>query len=222
MEEFSIQNHLARWKTKSIVSHALLAIVVFLAGLVVLFFTFWLTYVIIWFGGYGISAISELAINKRLHIPHSARLIGSGTFLVLLFIQHFRTSPLHWGDYPRRDYAAAPALQMQLGATGSLIWLLAYPGASANMIADLLLTGPRLAVGSWQLAAKMFQIKRVDTASCSNLLGFLLQRGHAVPYEELREAGWEPWFEQLHQIEGVNFLEKGLSLSDELKAELRG
>jgi hypothetical protein len=41
-----------------------------------------------------------------------------------------------------------------------------------------------------------------------------------VPYEELREAGWEPWFEQLRRMEGVIFLEKGLSLSDELRAQL--
>jgi hypothetical protein len=44
----------------------------------------------------------------------------------------------------------------------------------------------------------------------------------AVTYEELREAGWEAWFGQLRGIEGVVFLEKGLSLTAELRKELVG
>jgi hypothetical protein len=42
----------------------------------------------------------------------------------------------------------------------------------------------------------------------------------AVPYAELREAGWEDWLGQLRHIEGVVFLEKGLNLSAELRKEL--
>jgi len=220
METFSVQTYVAKWKTRSIVSHALLALVGVLAGMVVLFLTFWFTYAIIWFGCYGVSAASELVSGKRVRLSHEARLICSGIFLVLLFVQHFRTNPSHWGDYPRRDYAAVPGLPMHARTTGSLLWMLAYPGASANMVADLLLSGPRLVVGSWRLAGEISLIKKIDAASCANLLGFLLQRGRAVPYEELREAGWEPWFEQLRRMEGVIFLEKGLSLSDELRAEL--
>ena len=41
-----------------------------------------------------------------------------------------------------------------------------------------------------------------------------------MPYEELREAGWEDWFNQLRSIEGVVFLKKKLNLTIELRKEL--
>ncbi len=219
MEEFSIQNYLAKWKARSSVSHALLALGAFLAGAVVLFLTFWFTYAILWFAWHGVSAASDLAFGKRLPLSHAGRLIGSGIFLALLFVQYFRTSPWHWGDYPRRDYPAHPALQPQSGA-GSMVWLLAHPGASANMIADILLCGPRLVVGAGRLAVKSFRIARLDPEACARLLAFLLTSNGAVAYAELRAAGWEPWFAQLRCLDGVHFFEKGLSLSDELKQEL--
>jgi hypothetical protein len=197
-----------------------LSCLAFLGGLVVLFLTFWFTYAIIWFAWFGVSAVSELALGKRLHLSHEARLICSGVFIFLLFVQHFRTRPEYWGDYPHENYVPHPGLVAMSGAMGSLASLLAHPGASTNMIADILLAGPRLVVGSVKLAGKAFQIRKLDEGPCSQLLSFLLQNGKPVPYAELQVAGWEPWFEQMRCIEGVIFFEKGLGLSGELRQEL--
>ena len=185
-----------------------------------LFLTFWFTYAIIYIGCMGVSAFSELAFGERLRLTHEWRLAGSGLFLVLLFIQHFRTSPWYWGDYPKRDYVSAPTLQYHAGVAGGLAFMLAYPGASANMIADILLSGPRLVTGAWNLWRESMRLARLDDAGCAELIAFLLNCDTAVPYDELRTAGWEDWVGQLRCIEGVVFLEKGLGLSGELRKEL--
>jgi hypothetical protein len=36
----------------------------------------------------------------------------------------------------------------------------------------------------------------------------------------LKSAGWEVWFPEMHCIDGVNFLQQGLTLSGELRTEL--
>ena len=41
-------------------------------------------------------------------------------------------------------------------------------------------------------------------------------------YDELKNAGWETWLDQLRHIDGVQFLKKGLLLSEELRGELNG
>ena len=215
-----IKKWLQKKKASGAAARGLLALLAVLAGVVVLFLTFWFTYAVIYVGCMGASAFSELAFNQKLRLTHGWRLAGSGLFLVLLFIQHFLTSPWHWGDYPRRDYVSAPALQYHAGVAGGLAFMLAYPGASANMIADILLSGPRLVTGAWNLGRESMRLARLDETGCAELIAFLLSCNAAVPYDELRSAGWEAWFGQLRCINGVVFLEKGLSLSGELRNEL--
>ena len=220
MSADAIQVWLKRRKSSGATSRGLLAIGALFAGVIVLLLTFWFTYAIIWFGWLGVSALSDLVLGKRLHLTHEWRLVLCGVFLLLLFVQHFRTDPSHWGDYPKRDYVAAPVLQMRAGVLGGLGFMLAYPGASANMVADILLAGPRLVTGAWSLWRESRRLARLDAEGCAPLVAFLASRPAAVPYEELREAGWESWFVQLRCIEGVVFLEKGLGLSGELRQEL--
>ena len=211
---------LIKKKSWGFVQNELLAGGAFVGGILILFFTFWFTYAVILFGAYGVSAAAELVINKKFHVSHEIRLLCSGVFVVLLFIQHFRTDPNHWGDYPERDYVNSPALQMQGGAFLGMGFMLANPGASANMVADILLVGPRLVTGGCGLVRKGFQMKKLDENGCAELLAFLHSQPKAAPYEELKSAGWEPWFAQVRHIEGVQFLQSGLLLSNELKTEL--
>ena len=213
---------LGRKKNLGFVQHALLGSLALLVGIVVLFLTFWFTYAIIWFGWHGVTAVSELIFSKKLHRSHTARLVGSGVFVVLLFVQHFRTSPFYWGEYPDEDYVSAPTLQMHGGVIGGLGFMLAYPGASANMVADILLSGPRLVTGAYQLVVKGFRLRKLDADGCAGLLAFLHAQEHAVSYDDLKNAGWEPWFDQLRYIDGVQFLKKGLLLSEDLRGELDG
>lgn len=220
MDADTIQRWLRRKRTAGVGIYGLLSLGALLGGIVVLFLTFWLTYAVIWVGGEGISAVVELLFRQRLALPHGWRLVGSGVFIGLLFLQHFRTDPWHWGDYPKGDYAAAPGLASQAGVAGGLAVLIAYPGASANMIADMLLSGPRLVTGAWGLLTKAVRLRRLDEPVVAQLLAFLCSRAGAVPYEELQQAGWAEHLPPLRCLEGVLFLEGGLSLSAELREEL--
>lgn len=138
-------------RAKQAIGSALLALLAFATGLVVLFITFWFTYAIIWFGMLGISAASELVFNKRLALTHPWRLALSSIFIVLLFIGNARTSRQYLSDYSERNYPG-PAIGAT-GLVGSLLCLLAFPETSTKMISDLLFTGPRLVAYSCRKAA---------------------------------------------------------------------
>jgi len=222
MDATAIREWIKRLKIREQRTNRIFAALSLLAATLVLFFTFWFTYAIVWFGSWGVSATIEMVWNKKVHLSHEWVLILSGIFLVLLFVQHIRTDPSHWGDYPSRNYASSPALQWRAGLGGALGTMLLYPGASANMIADILLTGPRLTMGAWKFEKQARQAARLDDENCASLLAFLVSRPMVVSYDELRDAGWENWLPQLRSINGVNFLERGLSLSQDLRFELAG
>lgn len=220
MSQPVIQIWLQRTQRREMVSQALSAVLSLLVGTVVVFVTFWFLYVVIFIGQRGASAFTALVFSHRLRLSHDGRLIGSAIGVALLFIGHIRTRPEDLGDYPKRDYRPCGGLGWALGPVGALGVLLAYPGASSKMIADLLFTGPRLMDAAWRFALQTLRLARLDVITCSTLVGFLLERGQAVSYEELAEAGWEPWFAQMRRLRGVVFLEKGLSLTDDLRSEL--
>jgi hypothetical protein len=215
MNAAAIQSWLRRKNTSDAAVRRVTAVLALAGGLVVLFLTFWFTYAIVWFAFHGVAALGALFANQKLRLGHEWRLVISGVFVVLLFIQHLRTSPWHWGEYPERDDYSRLAGRV-LGPWA----LLKYSGASANMIADILLSGPRLVTGSWQLWREAARLRSLDAEVCSRLLAFLLSRPEVVPYDELCEAGWEEWFGQLRGLEGLVFLERGLKLSAELRQEL--
>ena len=220
MTHDALKAWLKRKKSSGATARCLLAFAALLAGVLILFLTFWFTYAVIWICVPGISAVSEMAFSKKLKLAHEWRLVLSGGFLLLLFIQHSRTNPLHWGDYEEDDYVSAPGLQAHAGMMGAFAFLLTYPGASANIIASILLTGPRLTIGSWRLWRESRRFVELDEEGCSQLLAFLSGQHSAVAYDALREAGWGEWFGQLRCIDGVIFLEKGITLSSDLKIEL--
>lgn len=214
MNPEAIKLWLKRKKSSGTTARGLTALAALLGGLFILFLTFWFTYAVIWICIPGVSAVSELAFSKKLRLAHEWRLILSGIFLLLLFIQHFRTSPWHWGDYPRDHYSVL------VGPTLGPWALVRHPGASANMIADILLSGPRLVMGAWNLWREVIRLRALDVEVGTQLLVFLLNRGELVPYVELEQAGWAEWFGPLRSLEGLVFLEKGLKLSSELHQEL--
>ena len=144
---------------KTIVS-LLLSLLAFVAGLVVLFLTFWFTYAVIWFGMLGISAAFELLFNRRLVLTHVWRLILSSIFIFLLFIGNARTAREYLADYPKRNYRGI-GIGTQAGVAGAMVSLLAYPGASTRMISDLLFTGPRLVVYACRKALHTFDKRNI-------------------------------------------------------------
>jgi len=217
MSAETLQTWLDKKKSRGFTLNLLLGIAALVAGLVVMFLTFWFTYAVVWIGWGGVSAVTELTLNKELHLAHEWRLVISATFIVLLCIQHLKTNPWHWGDYARRDYYPALATRYHFGAMAAL---LSHPGTSANMIADILLSGSRLVFGSVNVWQKALALRRMDAAGCAQLLAFLATQMKPVPHEELSEAGWDAWLEQLKLLDGVVFLQKGVKLSEELRKEL--
>jgi hypothetical protein len=146
-------------RAKQVICSALLSILAFAAGLVVLFLTFWFTYAIIWFGMLGVSAASELLFNKRLALSHPWRLAVSSLFILLLFFGNARTNREYLSDYARRDYRGQ-GIGMQAGLLGALGSLLAYPQESSKMISDLLFTGPHLIACSWRTLTRAIHLMR--------------------------------------------------------------
>jgi hypothetical protein len=195
-------------------------------GLVVLFLTFWLAYAILYLSERGVSALSELALGHRLRLTHDWRLMLSGTLIVALFIEWCRRSPGDLGDYS--SFERIPygnALAFQAGPIGALAILLARPRASAAMITEMLYTGPRLVLGAWQLTREGLRLSRADCAACAWVLGYLANYDRAVSPEELVEAwpemDWGRLRRELRWIPGVVFLDTKLSLTDDLRRELR-
>src|SRR5262245_12866820 len=119
MDSTAIISWLKLTKRKNAALDLLFSLFSFLGAVVILFFTFWFTYAVVYIGWSGISAVSELIFSKRLHLTHGWRLITSGIFVRLLFVQCSRTDRWHWGDYPARKYVSAPG--MHAGAGGSLV-----------------------------------------------------------------------------------------------------
>ena len=218
MNQESVKAWLKAKKSSGATNRCLLAFVTLLGAAVVLFLTFWIAYAVIWFCFPGVSAVSEMAFSKKLKLGHEWRLALSGVFIVLIFIKHLRTNPWYWGDYGKVDAERAWAL----GHVSPVAALLSAPSASANMIMDIFMSGPRLVTGSWNLWRESRRLGALDEDNCSQLLEILAGRHSAVPFEELREAGWEEHLGQLRCVEGVVFLEKGITLTSELRRELAG
>lgn len=218
MNTEAIQLWLKRKKSSGVTARCLTAFAALLGGAFILVLTFWFGYVMVWMVMRGASAAVTLAGGHHLRLTHEWRLILSAVFVAFLFVIHFRTSQWHWGQYGRVNSDLAWSARSHFGPFAAL---LTSPTASTNMIGDILMSGPRLVTGSWKLWRESRRLGAVDEAGCAQLIAFLLSRAGAVPYEELREAGWEEWFGQLRSVDGVIFLEKGLSLSGELRQELQ-
>lgn len=214
------ESWLRRRRNVEILLSLLTALLAAVAGVVTLFLTFWLTYAVIFIGTRGVSAVAELAFNQRLHLSHDGRLWISGGFLVLLFIGNATTSREETETYPHCDYRPSNGAPMLLGAAGSLVWMLAYPEASSKMISSLLLTGPRLLGGAWRAVGQALQLIQLDVSACAVVIRLMVARGGRLDYEEITALALHDRLRGLNRIEGVVFMESGLSLTDELRAVL--
>lgn len=201
-------------------------------GIVAVFLTFWLAYAGMWMIGRTLSAVTELIVSKRLPWPHWLKMLGAGFFIVLLFARHFKTSPWDRGAYADADATpaggfdpSAAAVAAHGGGFASLAQLLWHPTASSRMIIEILETGPRLLTGSRTLFQQADALRRMDPAGCAWVLLFLSGRCNAVLRDELIAAwpggDWPKLWAQLRLIDGLVFLEKGISLRMDLRDELK-
>jgi len=207
------------------------ALLALLAGAVVLFLTFWFAYLVLFLAADGISALTYLCFNYRFHVGHPWRLAGAGAFIVMLFIEWLRRRPWDFGHYGRvRDPLAVKILSgydaVNNTAWGSYAMLLSNPQASSRMIAEVLYTGPRLALKAVSLVREAWRARGFDVVRCSVILQLLSSKTEAVAYREfavtLPDADWIKLTRDLGRFSGVLVMEKGLGLTEEFRVELAG
>jgi hypothetical protein len=190
-----------------------------------LFLIFWLAYAVLFIGEYGISAIYELIWNRKFHLAHGWRMIVSALFVIFLFIEWMRRSPEDFGNYGTiHSPPGASALVFYDGAFGAFSMLLANPQASASMITEILYVGPRLVLGAGTLARAARGWQKLDFADCARALEQLAASNRAVTDEDFLamrpDMDWIKTKSDLARIPGLVILEKGVSLTEELRDEL--
>jgi len=95
----------------------------------------------------------------------------------------------------------------------------------ARIVTDILSSGPRILISSWRTFGKSLRWRRLNIGPCARVLEILARSYRAVPRQELAgqlspAVHWPDVERQLRDIEGVLFLERGLTLNQELRLEL--
>ena len=191
----------------------------FFGGIIVLTITFWLTYFVVWLASSGFFSVYELFFGTKLKLGSIYILIISGIFIVMLFVQYLKMDAWSWGRYSQEEFDVDPRLRSDVRELMPSVDILQHSGNAAKAIADVLVTGPRLLLGSLSQLKKISQIKRIKTDKCAEALTFIYSRTDAVSYEDVCAAGFGEQLQQMKQIDGVCFLKSGLFLSDELRNE---
>ena len=220
-----IQQWLKRKVTAHVVGSWLGAVLALSAGLIILFITFWFAYAVIFIGEGGISAIAELISNHKFHLAHGCRMVICGLFVAALFVEWMRRSPDELGNYGRiNSPPGARGLVLYDGAFGAFAMLLANPQASASMITEILYIGPQLVLGAASLARNASAWQKFDFVHSAVALQLLATSGRAVTNEELYalqpDVDWSQVKLDLARIPGVVLLEKGVTLTEELRNEI--
>lgn len=159
--EHCLRRWLGRKRAAAVALNLLAAVASLAAGVAVLAATFVITYVAVLFGFGGISAASELLFSKALPMSSASIRVISWCFLALLFVEHARVSRDYWADYPAPHQGRWSVLAYA-GVTWSFVALLANGGTSARMIADVLLSGPRLMGACVRAVRRSLLLARAD------------------------------------------------------------
>jgi hypothetical protein len=188
----------------------------FAAGIVVLTITFLFSYAVVWIGMFGISAFSELVFEKALHLSSNYIFIICSFFLILLFIENFRTSREYLNSYVLQN-PVSPGLVITTGLGGALVTLLANPDASGKIISDLLFVGPRIVTYSVLTLHRAFRLMQTDLETASEALTILVRRLHRTSVNELSNLllGRDP-MKVLFQLQEP----AGVILTEEIREEL--
>lgn len=222
-------NPLASWLQQGFRRQAGLALafspVAIVAGLLVMFLTFWLFYALIYIMAGGASAVSELVTSTKLKLGHSGRLMAAGVWLLLVCLSYWRRPDANMDPLPEADYVEWSPTLHGGGTAAGLILMAAYPGATAHLLRDLFQTGPRLIHGAFALWRMVATLKAIDPGFCAAYLERLARASGVVRWEELQGIYGPEYVPaavgQLRAIDGVVVLNQGLSLTAELRRELR-
>ena len=224
MQHEAIQRWLKRKAVADGAHHFLFALFVFVVGAVVLGVTFVFVSAVVWFVlNVGAAALSQILLNRPLHISAAAIAAISALFMAFLFLENRRTQREYFGRRGRAPF------QRPGEFGGELMSLLVYSDVSSRRVADALLTGPRLVAGAWNSFRKACRLACLDADACSRTLAVLFAHPSRCSLGELNQLPdvRDPAKSaaRLRDIEGVLFIEldpPGLTLTSELRQELAG
>ena len=166
------------------------------------------------------SAVSEILWNRPLHLPLAAIVTVAAFFVVVLFFESARVGRKY---FTRRDRWPSRSADR----TGGFVNLLVYSDISSRLVADALLTGPRLVTGAWSCFRKASRLSRLNAEAGARVLAVLFSRASRCSFSDLAQLSGVPdpgkTAVQLRDIDGVLFIDldpPGLTLTSELRQEL--
>src|SRR5947207_3497992 len=226
MEHLGIQQWLRKKAAADAAHHFLFALFLLSVGAVLLAVTVCCACAVLWvaLNGAG-SALSEILWNRPLHLSLAAIVIVAALFVVFLFLESARVNRKYLTGFSRLDRWPARSVDW----TGGFVNLLVYSDISSRLIADALLTGPRLVIGAWSCLRKAGRLSRLDAEAGSRVLAVLFSRASRCSFGDLVQLSGVPdpgkTASQLRDIDGVVLIHldpPGLTLTSELRQELAG
>ena len=222
----TIQQWLRKKAAADAAHYFLFALVLLSVGAVLLTVTFLFVCVALWaaLNGAG-SAVSEILWNRPLHMSLAAIVTVAALCMVVLFFESARVNRKYLTRVSRRDRWPSQSASW----TGGFVNLLVYSDIPSHLIANALLTGPRLVAGAWSCCRKAVRLSRLDVEAGSRVLAVLFSRPSRCSLEDLVQLSGVPDpaknAGQLRDIDGVVLIDldpPGLTLSSELRRELAG
>jgi hypothetical protein len=219
-----IQQWLRKKAAADAAHHFLFALFLLSVGAVLLAVTFCCACVVLWvaLNGAG-SAVSEILWHRPQQLSLAAIATVAALFVVFLFIESARVNRKYLTGFSRRDRWPARSVD----GTGGFVNLLVYSDISSRLIADALLTGPRLVSGAWSCFRKAGRLSHLDAEAGSRVLALLFSRASRCSLEDLVQLSGLPdpgkAASQLRDLDGVVLIHRdppGLTLTSELRQEL--
>ena len=197
-----------------------------LGGAVVLFFTFWFTYFVIFLADSGFNELIEIFTGHAWHLSHNVRLILSAMFIVLLFISWARTTPWKAAHFrPVRENAMADAFADSQNV-GPFAKILSNPQTSANIIAQALYFGPHLVMGSWNSICQARRLSAINQPVCVSALELLLSKPGRVTQNDFAaerpQLSWSEVRSGLSGVYGVLISTDAVQVTNDFRDELSG
>jgi hypothetical protein len=221
-----IQQWLRKKAAADAAHHFLFALFLLSVGAVLLAVAFFFACVVLWvaLNGAG-SALSEILWNRPLHLSLAAIVTVAAMFVVFLFIESARVSRKYLTGFSRRERWPSRSVDR----SGGFVNLLVYSDISSRLIADALLTGPRLVTGAWSCFRKAGRLALLDAEAGSHVLAVLFTRASRCSLGDLVQLAGVPdpgkAAGQLRDIDGIVLINRdppGLTLTSELRQELAG
>src|SRR5207249_11175048 len=134
------------------------------------------------------SALSELLWNRPVHLSFAAIVSVAALVVAFLFIESARVNR----QYPSRKSNRERSPSRSADRTGGFVNLLVYSDISSRLIADALLTGPRLVTGAWSCFRKAARLSRLDAEAGSRVLAVLCSRASRCSFVDLARLSGVP------------------------------